>query len=182
MQSGDLIATEHVHLAIHDLQTQWLEQAGGKAAPFEFLEVFIDAAHDPYVAGYRTHCRGLAVFKEIEPAATDPGFPWVVFRHGDGIHHIRAGNQSEPAACGHGLIPFRWTAFDEIAQGAHFDFQFGKLKQLTNVCLGSTPDSQVKLVRRQGRCDCGNDAAVFRFQFHAGPQHGCTGDVAVLFQ
>ena len=64
VETGDLIAAEDVDLSIDDLHPERLMQTGGKAFPAELFEFFIDAAHEPDLAGHRRD-GGAAVFEEV---------------------------------------------------------------------------------------------------------------------
>lgn len=64
VQAGNLIATENVEFVLHDLHAQRLMQARGEAFPAQFLQLLVDAFHQPNFSGHRGDGGG-AIAEEI---------------------------------------------------------------------------------------------------------------------
>src|SRR5688500_1735545 len=50
VQPRDLVATNDVDSAVHNLQTKGLEQTRGKTFPAQTLELFVDSRNQPNIA------------------------------------------------------------------------------------------------------------------------------------
>ena len=149
VQARNLITPQYIHLAFNNFQAEWLKEAGGVPAPFQFLKFLIDAANNPHVPRDRTHRRCCAVFKKIKSTTTNPGFPRVVFRYSDGIDHISPRNEAKAPPGGDWFVPLGWPALRHISQRAGFDFYFRKILELAELPCRTIPHAHDELAGRQ---------------------------------
>ena len=105
VQPRDLVAAEHIRLAVGDDEAQGLVQARGKALPAHFFERLVEPLDAPDVSLDRAE-QGRAVGKEVVVAEEEQGVPGVVYRRLDRVDHVRprAGAAQLPLVvntCGH---------------------------------------------------------------------------------
>ena len=88
----DLIAPEHVDLVVHDLDgpNGW-KRPVCKAAPIgRFLQLVVDAAHDPDIAAPRADSGAFPVGEKVETAGAHPSVPGILLGQRKGIHFVEA--------------------------------------------------------------------------------------------
>ena len=71
-QDGDLVAAEHVDVAVDNGDAQGLEHAAGHPLPCQLFERLADAVHDPHVAVPRADGRAAVVLEEVEATKAQP--------------------------------------------------------------------------------------------------------------
>ena len=93
VKSGQLIAAGDVDLAVYDLETERLEEAGADAFPLQGAFELVDAFHDPNITHPCADCGTFAIGIEIKTAGAHPRLMrvQVLDRNGEGIHHESAG-------------------------------------------------------------------------------------------
>ena len=112
VQARDLIAAEHIHFVLNDLQAERLEKSGGVTLPRHAVEFVVDVAEQPHVARHRANCRARAVRKKVDAAATNPGVEGIGFGHGERVHDVRLGRvRAEFAGNEQRFAPARRAAF-----------------------------------------------------------------------
>ena len=99
VQPGDLVAAEHVDLALGDDQAQRLVQARGKPLPADVLERLVEPLDAPDVALHRAEHRR-AVGEEVVVAEEEQGLPGVVERRLDRVDRRRATSRAAQSAPG----------------------------------------------------------------------------------
>ena len=91
VQSGDLIAAQHVHGTPDDAQSERLEEPRRVALPGDLRERAADSGDDPHVAVERRHRGTAGVGEEIERAQTHVRLPGVLVGHGDRVDDVGPG-------------------------------------------------------------------------------------------
>ena len=124
-QDRDLVAAEHVNVAIDNGKAQRLEHAAGDPLPGQFFERLADAIHDPHVPAPGADCRAAVIFEKIEPAEAQPRAIGIVNRMGEDVDGIGAIVVAEFALRDEFLGPVRraaprqWLQVGRILRGPH---------------------------------------------------------------
>ena len=88
MKTGNLIISDRVDFFIHDFQSEWFMQTGGKSFPGYLFQFFINMGNNPYIPVPGTYRRSLSVLKKIKSTDSHLGFMWVIKRNPDLVDHI----------------------------------------------------------------------------------------------
>ena len=88
MKTGNLIISDGVDFFIHDFQSEWFMQTGGKSFPGNLIQLLINIGNNPYIPIPCAYRRSLSILKKIKSTDSHLGFMWVIERNPDLVDHI----------------------------------------------------------------------------------------------